>query len=790
MKKMYLLLLLVWVITAQVFPQHTLEKAYLGEDGKVLKESLVVHGIIEERGPSFEQLPGWPKKIVASPNFKPFRGVTLADIDGDGMDEILVAGHNRMHVFTGDGSLMWQKNLTGTAIYPPSVAVMDNNGTLGIVQVTGGVPNNGRVYYLNADGEDMPGWPLSFENHWIICAPVLADVSGNGIREIIVQTRTSNNLHVLKTDGTSLNANWPVNLGGTPAVTPSVADIDNDGVVDIVTAISSGTMFAFDANGQAKAGFPIPPDNVSFSYQSPLLVDFDGNEMLSIVGATHGDAPKYYIREYDGNYRNGWPIAVPGNDWTYAPPTVVDLQGNQEFSIFMSKPIGEAPMPMLFGFDAGGSMLENFPINKPGGLEGFTSVADIDLDGQHDLVFGSNLKIDGLGFIHAWAMDGSGQLPGFPLRPTGFTFMNGPNLGDVNGDGMLNLVALSYELNFDPADSTFINVYDLQIPVDQANVLFGTYKGSNDRSGHITGIVEQAVINIDPADYDFGEVAVGLSSDTATFTITNNGNATANISNVSLGGFNADNFEIFDENTYPLNLEAGSSITVEVSFVPIGVGMKTTKLNVAANVAVAAANISGMGVVGEFPVIIVSPDELWIGEDVLMDFLYIQNQGTANLLFNMTIDYEDIENWLALSDTTGNVAPDEALTVSAYLNESFTFDETIVSYATLFIESNDPITPLVEVPVTLILTVGLNENTQAPFTVYPVPSAARIYIDLRQNMKHISLWNKSGQLLMEQQHIQAEKFSMDVSKYPSGVYSLKMVDSNGKMYHRLVIVRH
>jgi hypothetical protein len=386
-------------------------------------------------------------------------------------------------------------------------------------------------------------------------------------------------------------------------------------------------------------------------------------------------------------------------------------------------------------------------------------------------------------------MDGSGQLPGFPLRPTGFTFMNGPNLGDVNGDGMLNLVALSYELNFDPADSTFINVYDLQIPVEQASVLFGTYKGSNDRSGHITGVVEQAVINIEPATYDFGEVAVGLSSDPASFNITNNGNATANISGVSLGGFNADNFDIFDENTYPLNLEAGSSITVEVSFVPVSVGMKTTKLNVAANVSVAAADISGMGVVGMFPVIIVSPDELWIEEDVLLDILYIENQGTADLLFNMTIDYDDVEDWLALSDTTGNVAPDETLTVTAFLNESFTFDETIVSYAMLQIESNDPVTPLVEVPVTLVLTVGLDENLKAPFTIYPIPATDRIYMDLSQNMRSISLWNKAGQLLLEQRNIKAEKFSIDVSNYSSGVYSLRMVDSNGQVYHRLLIVR-
>ncbi len=72
------------------------------------------------------------EKIVASQTSN-HSGCNPGDIDGDGIDEILVAGHNRMHVFNGDGSLLWQKHLTGTAIYPPSVAVMDNNGTLGII---------------------------------------------------------------------------------------------------------------------------------------------------------------------------------------------------------------------------------------------------------------------------------------------------------------------------------------------------------------------------------------------------------------------------------------------------------------------------------------------------------------------------------------------------------------------------------------------------------------------------------------------------------------------------------
>ncbi|MDZ4205317.1 MAG: T9SS type A sorting domain-containing protein, partial [Bacteroidales bacterium] len=421
--------------------------------------------------------------------------------------------------------LLWSKVIIGTAIYPPSVADLDGNGNIGIVQVTGGSPNNGRAYLFDANGNVHPGWPLNYSAHWIICGPVIADVSGDGVCEIIFQTRTSNNLHVVKLDGTPLNANWPINLGGTPAITPSVGDIDNDGIKEIVTATSNGVLFCFDADGQLKPGYPVASDNYSFSYQSPLLVDLDGTGQYSIVGTTHGTAPKFYVRNNGGTYRNGWPVPVPDNSWTYSPPTVVDLVGDGNYKIFMSRPVGETPLPMLFGFHPDGTLLNHFPIVKAGGLESFMSIADITGDGNHDIIFGSNMMVDSKGFIHAYHLDGGGEISGFPLRPNGFTFMNGPNLGDVTGDGILNLVALSYEQTFSATDSTVINVYDLQIPVTQANVLFGTYKGSNDRRGYVKRTVNP-VIAISPLAFNI--ISYYPVNFTRDFNISNTGNAVLN----------------------------------------------------------------------------------------------------------------------------------------------------------------------------------------------------------------------------------------------------------------------
>ena len=459
------------------------EKAFLKEDMSVGITKLDMPSVYTSKS-NINQLQGFPIAVPANPSFKNMRNLSLADMNNDGKDDIIFAVDNKLYVYTYQG-LLWQQDIIGTAVYPPSIGDVDGDGELDIVQLTGGVPANGRIYVLDKTGNILPGWPVNLNNNWLICAPALSDLDADNKLEIIFNERISpaGNVHILKYDGSSFNSNWPVALDGIPAITPSVGDVDGDGQKDII-AYSTKSRYILGLDGQANSGFPLTTaPNQSYSYQSPVIADFNNDNYKEIVGSTHGDAPQYYIMRYDNTSYPGWPLQVPDDMWTYSPPTVVKI--NSQWHIFMSRPTANDTLDMLYGWDENGNILNGFPIVKQGGLEGYISVADITNDNDYELIFGSNLKDNnGYGFIHGYKMNGSGQLPDFPLKPKGFTFMNGVSIADINGDGNTELVALSYNLNFGAEpDSSYINVYELNTPYHKNKVLWGTYKGSNTRTG-------------------------------------------------------------------------------------------------------------------------------------------------------------------------------------------------------------------------------------------------------------------------------------------------------------------
>ena len=490
MKKLHLLFLAFLALSVTAQAQRTVTRAMMDEDGVVRTEKVLQAQLPPEARDGLTPMPGFPLNFGSNTTYKPMRGLALADLNNDGADEIILCHNEEINVIDGQGNVLWTQTLAGgMAQYPAAVGDINNDGVLEIVVLTSYGNARGGFNIFDANGNVL--FSTVTNNNPLICAPTLVDLNGDGELEIIFCGRgkasasISAGIHVWNIQGEEMEG-FPFELPSTPAFTPTMADIDNDGFLEIFASTTSALycishtgerLYMVDSEGAYK-----------YSYQSPLVVDLDGDGEWSLVGACHGDNPNHYVRDArTGEYRAGWPKPIPY--WTYSAPTVV--KNGEQHAIFMGMS-GEGNV--FYQYDKDGNVAPGFPLNLTSGIEGFVSVADIDGDGENEIITDFNLMEGNEGYIRAWEMDGTEVTDGFPLRPQGLSFMNGANFGDINGDGQLEIVTLTYVQNFSPDDPVIVTAYALNQPNE--NLVFGTYKGSNDRVGWIHE--EEVVVTCNP----------------------------------------------------------------------------------------------------------------------------------------------------------------------------------------------------------------------------------------------------------------------------------------------------
>ena len=490
MKKTSLLLLALFSLSLGLMAQQPATRAFIDEEGVIQTETVLTQLPPASRD-GLSPMPGFPLSFGSNTTYKPARGLTLADLNNDGADEIILCHNEEINVIDGQGNVLWTQALAGgMAQYPAAVGDINNDGILEIVVLTAYGNARGGINVFDASGNFL--LMMVTNNNPLICAPVLADINNDGELEIIFNGRgkasanVSAGIHVWNLQGEELPG-FPFEMPSTPSFTPTLADLDGDGFLELFTATTTA-LFCVSHTGEILYTIE-SQEAYKYSYQSPIVVDLDGNGEWSLVGACHGDNPNHYIRNaHSGEYREGWP--KPISSWTYSAPTVVKNEDN--YAIFMGM---SGQGNVFYQYDANGNVAPGFPLNLTSGIEGFITVADIDGDGENEIITDFNLMEGDLGYIRAWEMDGTEVTEGFPLRPQGLSYMNGANFGDIDGDGQLEIVTLTYIQTMSPDDPVYVTAYALNQPVE--NLVVGTYKGSNDRMGWLRE--EEVVISCNPA---------------------------------------------------------------------------------------------------------------------------------------------------------------------------------------------------------------------------------------------------------------------------------------------------
>jgi hypothetical protein len=382
--------------------------------------------------------------------------VALGDLyDNDTLDAVVGAADGTLHFF---------KN-TGTAIAP------------NFVEQTGAAnPFNG----INVGAD---------------AAPALADLTGNGRLDLVVGNSSGGLLYYQNT-GTATNPVFTELKGSASPLTginpqithsaPALADVTGDGLLDLVVGNSSGGLLYFHNTGTAtnpvftpRTGAANPFDGVNVGANStPALAALEGTGALDLVVGSSAGTLQYY--ENTGTATNPDYVQQTGADdplaglsvGASAAPALGKLEGNGQFELVVGAADGTlsyfhniTPLPAVTYTELTGAAnpFNGFSTGQQPASVGFSTsgpnalpaLGDLYGDGRLDLVLGCP---DGT--LQFYRNTGTATNPVFTAETGTANPFNGINVGspaapalaDLSGDGLLDLVVggpghLSYYKN-------------------------------------------------------------------------------------------------------------------------------------------------------------------------------------------------------------------------------------------------------------------------------------------------------------------------------------------------------
>jgi hypothetical protein len=480
--------------------------------------------------------PGWPRALTLRPDpvadtYK--SSPILADLDGDGREEIVVADLNSLYVFSDSAPLARYDFPPSVEVRAtPAVAELFNDGRKQIIVSVGYPSRTAPVYAFDKDLKLLPGFPAggfpTYGGSPGFCGtPLVDDFNRDGNPTILVACSPNNTYDVnygknvlVKVDprGAMLGG-WPVVAGGaalSPEPAPVVADLDKDGKLEILLLGSDGLLRVYRKNGTLATQWTAAQSPTGV--WPPVVADFDGDGFLEVaVKQSYSDAGTSRLRlalfSRHGLLQPGWPQEFP---WVpYGGIIAADVNGNGLAELISNT---GPTWSQWSAFTANGTRLPNWPTRSiTGGYINYNSLpvtGELSATAGQDVVFALN--------DYLWAYNASGApLSGFPKRTSpGIQVRSTPALGDLDGNGRADLVV--------KANDGTLHVFESEHTMIGLGLQWPLYGRDARHSGSLP--VDGSIVNAPCLPPE--ALAVPASSATGSFTVSWTASAMAGVAYV------------------------------------------------------------------------------------------------------------------------------------------------------------------------------------------------------------------------------------------------------------------
>jgi hypothetical protein len=262
----------------------------------------------------------------------------------------------------------------------------------------------------------------------------LADFNGNGKDDIVVGT-DNNNIYLIYDDG-SIAPGFPYTTGDKIQAPPSIQEINGEKV--ILSGSNDNSFYAVNSDGSLRFTV-LTGDKVQ---SSPSFLDYN-NETYIFFGSNDD---MIYAVDSDGNALSSWPKAVNGS--IAGSVVFADLDGDGDPEVVAATDMGD-----VLAFHLDGSNVEYFPISNGFPFSGSPMITNLDEDGDLEILAGSggnlfviDVKAPG-DQSNYWSMFRGNKQRSGTYMPSDNPEC-GADLGDVTGDGNINILDLVQIANY------------------------------------------------------------------------------------------------------------------------------------------------------------------------------------------------------------------------------------------------------------------------------------------------------------------------------------------------------